>query len=495
MYPTGTWNETTQFWDLGGPGYKIDPLLHPTTYDELIPSDEVIGTVFGTGPFSLEEYNEPEKYLVLHKNEDYWGGNWEDTNRDGPIDPEMDIFIYKYYDTDTALYTAVLAHELDAFDCVERWLDWRDQIEADPELFLNGPGKTQNYAHWYFNPNWVDYTLRYAMSFAFNYDHFILPDVLGWEANREQGPFSEYLYSDYLIDDLYPTFPRQTQPGFFYNLTEARYYLLTEDPLNRAENAGLNVTTDLYDDAKWVIVSANNPIANITAMDQAWMPHLFQNFKTYMSKIGINVTRDAHSPMTLNEYTTFELHSNRWFRDVGFHNMIYPEGTLFKWLEWSMDDTPAFNLTDPNDHTQAWNIWGYLTTLENITSDYGISQGYAGYEPTIEMMRALVFSLYFQQNITQLRLDFNSILDKIYRDAISIWVCSAVGYSGMKSKWEWGNNRVYGANWMDPYTDYVLAGEGAPPEAVIPGFSTGIIAGISLVAMISLVIIHKKRNM
>jgi len=492
MYPTGTWNSTTQFWDLGGPGYAVGP-LHPTTYDGLIDSADAVDLCIGTGPFTLEEYNEAEKYLVLYKNEDYWGGNWEATNRDGPVDPPMDIFIYKYYDTDTALYTAVLAHELDTFDCTDRWLDWRDQIEADSELTLLGPGSTQNYAHWYFNPNWVDYTLRYAMSFAFNYDHFILPDVLGWEAVREQGPFSEALYTDYLTNDLYPTFPRQSQPGFFYNLTEARYYLLTDDPLNRAENAGLNISTDLYDDAKWVIVSANNPIANITAMDQAWLPHLFQNFKTYMSKIGINVIRDANSPMTLSEYNNFELNSNRWFRDVGWNSMVYPEPTLFKWLEWHMDDTPAFNITDPTDHTLAWNLWTYLTTPETITSDYAISQGYPGYVPTVDSMRALVFSLYFQQDETQLRLDYNSILDHIYQDAISIWVCSAVGYDGISSRWELGNNRVYSANWMLPYPDFILVG-GAAPEALIPGFPTELMVGITLVAMVSLAIITKTRK-
>ncbi len=493
MFPTGTWNPSTKFWDLGGPGYANSSYWYPTKYDGLILKADVPSTCIGTGPFTFDEYNEAEKYLVLNKNEDYWGGNWEVTNREHAVDPEMDIFILKYYDTDTALYTAALAHELDGFDCTERWLDWRAQIEADPLLTLLGPSATQNYAHFYFNPNEVDYTLRYAMSFAFNYDHFILPDVLGWEAVREQGPFAEALYTDYLTDDLYPTFPRQTEPGFFYNLTEARYYLLTDDPLNRATDRGLNITTDLYTDETWVIMSATNPIANITCMDQAWMPHLFQNFKTYMSKIGINVIRDANSPMTQAQYDNFEVHSNRWFRDVGFHSMTYPEPTLFKWLEWSMDDTPAFDMTDPTDHTLAWNVWTYLTTKVNITSDFGISQGYPGYVPTVDKMRPLVFSLYFQQNKTQLMLDYNSILDQIYQDAISIWVCSANGYSGISSLWEFGNNRVFSGNWQNPWADFTMVGE-APTEAIIPGYSTGIMVSISLVAMVSLAIITKTRR-
>ena len=157
--------------------------------------------MIGTGPFMIESMNEAEGTIVMVKNPNYWGGNMDSTHRTAPIDSDIDQLIVKRYLDDAAFFTAILDGEIDYWDGSGTWLDYEDQMRESEFITMSDPLKAQSSTSYALglqgtdvpgfgthpNPTGttpLDYTLRYAMNFAFNYDHYLTPEICGSEVIR-----------------------------------------------------------------------------------------------------------------------------------------------------------------------------------------------------------------------------------------------------------------------------------------------------------------------
>jgi ABC-type transport system substrate-binding protein len=533
FYPDGTWDAATQTFLPTGPMYypgdkananykqKYMSVKGPAYYGLVEKADH--DQLIGTGPYVLEQYDAADQWMSLTKNENYWGGNWQDTNRDGPIDVQQDEVIVQRYDTTEAMYTALLDGELDYAAMEGQWADYETQIKLKNEtLTLTDQYPIGGMTDIRFNIWEVDKTLRYAMNFAFNKPHAADPNVEGAYVIPSKGPFWDALYTDYTTDELMPIMTHDgsgTENGFYFNLTEARWWLLHNDSwsytdkewpdgqfgeakipngnksADRATSRGL---TDSSTDADWIAVAqSGDPIATISHLDHADYAHWYDNFKTYMALIGIEVV--SYGPISAADYYPDELTARRWNPDGSAVKQSWRSTYLstlphlFNVVKWNLDDILGIgNVLDPADTFQIWNSWPYLPSKKTVTSDWAVSQGYTTYTPTTTNMRQLIHSWPFVSDDTQLMLDYGTVMDQVYKEANSIYLWKPTGFSTLSTTWTWAGRKPdtpYGRNiW-----DMELAG--GPATAIIPGYATGIMIGISILTTVALAVTLKKRRM
>lgn len=515
-----TFNPSTQEFATDSPLYK--PGAHANPDFQTSPYLSVKGPYYdaevgldgwdkciGTGPFKQTDYIAVDKTMVFENFTEYWGGNWAGTGHSGPITPAMDTFVFKVYDADEPFFTAFLDGELDYIDFgSSSYTDYEDQINSEESTRLVGPYDADGYSCFYMNPNpagsgggtWppegtdtLDYTLRYAISFAFQYDHYLQPSIMGSVQDRNLGPlWGDRLYTDYVNNTWHPTFPRQSKPGFFFNLTEARWLLLNNDSLGRAAAAGLTMD-DIDDDVAWQTVSGDHDkwIANITLSDHASFPEWFINVKSYLSLIGINVEKWENRPIPTSEWFPYETTQNRWSKHMWRMDFYYTSPNLFDPVKWHFDDVLGVsNLSNPADHTGVWNSWPYYSSQYKVSGDWAERAGYSGYTPTDESVWRLIHQLPFIQNETQKMLDYGSIMDKVYTDAIAIWVGQPKGYAGISRYWDFGDRKDSGLGGA-PFWDFRQTGW--TPQ-IIPGFPTALLIAFTLLAVMSIAIVVKKRE-
>jgi hypothetical protein len=482
IYPDGT-PTTDGYWEYDGDLF-FDGGMAPVYYHGF-QSWENYDKFIGTGCFQLTEVNDPEGYYSLTKNPNYWGGNWQDTNRPGPIDPAMDNLVVKYYDSDDPYYSAFLDAEIQFMTCWGEFLSYKQQIIDDEDTELLPPFALQEWCWWALNPQTIDHTIRHAMSFAFNYDHFMSSAVLDEDIVRNKGPFYNALYTDYNTQNLQWTFPGMTEPGYFYNLDEARRILLEDDAQGRAAARGLTASST---DADWQAVAASaNPVDEIIGMSEAAYPVRFAAFETYMSNIGVKV--NEYGPIAYQDVYPWELMMNRWVKDAWYcGTWYYTAPVLFDVIKWFLDERVTGDLTDPNDHYPSWNSFPYYSSEKTLNTEWAVSQGYTDYVPTSTNMRQAIFSLPFLSDEQQIMLDYGTIMDKVLRDAIFINIGTHNGYWAINSDWTTGG-RALGPGDVNVY-DFKPVGW----TPAIPGFPLGILCGVSLVATLGLVIIVKKRK-
>ena len=511
VYPDGTYNPSTDIFEPTGPMYYPGDGANPDykqkylsvkgpNYDRLQTLQEAVDRCIGTGPFILEEYNEADQWFRMSRNDDYWGGNWLDTNRDGPIMPNMTEVICQRYDTTEAMYAALLDGELDFAIMEGQWTDYENQIRKKASLNLSDMYPVGGEYDIRFNLKEVDKTLRYAMSFAFNLEHYSDPDIWGDYVIPGKGPFWDALYTDYTTNELHPKMTHDgsgTEVGFYYNITEARWWLLHNDSLNgnRATARGLDddSTTEVWRD----VALSGDPIFTISHLDHADFPHWYNNFKTYMADIGIAV--EKYGPIASADYYPYELMEHRWnpggtaAKQSWLNSFIFTSPNLFNQIKWHLDDILGIgDVLDPLDNFAIWNSWPYLPSTMNVTSDWAVSQGYTTYEPTIDNMRQLIHALPFLSDDTQIMLDYGTIMDKTYRDAISIWLFKPTGFQTLHSTWDWGGRKPSEAFGYSIF-DFRQTGW-SPEEAIIPGYSTGLLIGISILTIIGIAVVALKKK-
>ncbi|MHA1931065.1 MAG: ABC transporter substrate-binding protein, partial [Promethearchaeota archaeon] len=321
IFPDGTWNASTGEFEADGPLYRPGAETNENyrqkymdvrgpAYEGLLPLDEAAVACIGTGPYIMTEFNAAEQYMTMDRNDNYWGGNWADTNRDGPIFPNMTDVIVQRYDTTEAMYAALLDGDIDYAAMEGQWADYENQIKAKVSLNLSEQFPVGGSYDYRMNPYEIDKTLRYAMAFAFRYDHAADPDIEGAYVIPTKGPFWDALYTDYVTDEMHDIYTHDgsgTEVGFYFNLTEARWWLLNNDsysytnmqwpdaPLlanatKEADRATARGLTASSTDQDWRdVANGLNPIAEISCMYHADYDHWFDLFKTYMADIGIKV--------------------------------------------------------------------------------------------------------------------------------------------------------------------------------------------------------------
>ena len=533
VYPDGTWNASKGVageFEADGPMYFPGTSANPNykqkylsvrgpAYDGMLTLADSVDGIVGTGPFKLTEYNAADTYMTLERNDNYWGGNWQDTNRAGPIMANMSELIVKRYDTSEAMYAALLDGDLDYAAMEGQWADYETQINKKESLNLSDQFVVGGGYDIRMNPYEIDKTLRYAMSFAFNYEHASDPANEGSYVIPTKGPFWDALYTDYTTDELHPIMTHDgsgTEVGFYYNLTEARWWLLHNDswsftnrpwpnaPLlpngtklaNRAAAAGL---TDSSTDQDWIdVANGLTPVATITNLDHADYTHWYDNFKAYMARIGIKV--EPYGPVPSAEYHPLETTENRWNTDgtaakqTWRNSFIATAPHLFNYIKYHLDDILGIgDVVNPNDAFAIWNSWPYLPSKITVNTDWADSQGYTAYTPSNPNMRQLIHSLPFITNDTQLVLDYGTIMDQVYHDAISIWLFMPTGRATLHKGWSWAGRR--------PDTDFGMSifdfrqTGWSPPSAIIPGYSLGIMIGITILSIVGVVYIMRKRRM
>jgi ABC-type transport system substrate-binding protein len=531
VFPDGTWNASKGEFEADGPMYYPGLEANPRykqkylsvkgpAYWGKLPLDEAVTACLGTGPYILTEYNAAEQWMTLERNDDYWGGNWQDTNRPGPIVPNMTDVIVQRYDTTEAMYAALLDEQLDYCELEGTWADYENQIKAKVNLNLSDQFPVGGVYDYRMNLYEVDKTLRYAMSFAFQYDHAADPDIEGNYVIPTKGPFWDGLFSEYTTDELHPKMTHDgsgTEVGFYFNLTEARWWLLHNDSwgytnkpwpdapflpngskeANRATSRGL---TDSSTGDDWRdVANGPDPIAMLTCLDHADYDHWFDNFKAYMALIGIKIVPHAGSPVSSADYYPFEITENRWNTDGtaakqtwrSAYIATYPH--LFNVVKWHLDDILGVgDVVDPSDGFSTFNSWPYRPFLINLTTDWAVSQGHASYTPTNINMRQNIHSWPFITDLTQLILDYGTVMDQVYKDAISIWMFKPAGFAVLDKKWSWAGRRPdtpFGRSIFDfKQTGWT------PPEGAISGYSNGIIIGVTILAFLGLAIVYKKRK-
>ncbi|KKN53469.1 hypothetical protein LCGC14_0602170 [marine sediment metagenome] len=529
VFPDGTWNATTGEFEADGPMYypgaeananfktKYMDVKGPA-YSGMLGLADFVTAGIGTGPFILTEYNAADQYMTLERNDNYWGGNWQDTNRAGPIMPNMTDVIVQRYDTTEAMYAALLSGEIDYAGMEGQWADYEAQINAKVSLNLSEQFPVGGYYDIRMSPYEIDKTLRYAMSFAFNYPHAALPDIEGAYVIPTKGPFWDALFTDYVTDELHPMMTHDgsgTEVGFYFNLTEARWWLLNNDsysytdrpwpnaPLlangnkeaNRATARSLTATST---NAEWqAVANSLTPIATITHLDHADYAHWYDNFKTYMSLIGVKV--EPYGPVSAADYYPFEIQENRWNTDgtaakqTWRSSFIATYPHLFNAAKWHLDDVLGIgNTVNPTDSFSIWNSWGYLPSKKNV-SDVWATAIDPLYEPTNWNMRQLIHSWPFVTDANQIMLDYGTVMNEVYLDAISIYLFKPTGNAVLHKSWSWAGrlpNQPFGMSIFD----FRQTGW-APPAAIIPGFSMGIVIGITILSIVGLVYVLRKRRL
>ncbi|MHA1728242.1 MAG: ABC transporter substrate-binding protein [Promethearchaeota archaeon] len=507
MYPTGTYIPEEDYWELDGAAY-YDGGKAPANYAGQLANSN-FSLMIGTGPFMLTDVDESEGIITMTKNPNYWGGNIAASHRTKAIDPDIDTLIIKAYEDDAAFFTAILDGEIDYWDGTGTWLDYETQLKNSSYVDIYGPMKDQGAAYYSLglqgtvtpgyndsqprpNPNGdtpLDYTLRHAMNFAFNYDHYLTAEVCGAEVIRNKGPFWGALYTDYQSLGLQKTFPRQTENGFFYNLSEARYLLLHNDSLNRAANRGL---TDASDNETWRNIAATDPIANITLVDHATLEYMYVNTKSYLADIGIQVTQYGGAPVSQNDFYPYEMISNRYHHSMCQWYFGWSNPTTLDPMKWHMDDILGdVNIFDPNDHTPNWNGGPFLSTYYNVTTEWATAQGYPDWEPVTYQVRNLIQALPFLKTEQDKMLTYGTVCDFILDQALMIWLWEPTVYRGLDPAWTWGESAV--GLGVGPAWDFKLIGAGGG-QIVIPGFPVDFFMGFTIVALVGLALSIKKKR-
>jgi ABC-type transport system substrate-binding protein len=510
VYPDGTWNEAKQYWDYDGPMCRDEGLWPQTMHGKV--NSTWVTDVIGTGMFVMETVDPVELIWTFSTNENYWGGNYEDTERPGPIAPAYDNLIIRGYPDENAYYSAALGGDVDYFPLVgATGPDYVETIANLTSLTLAEPTPNKFNLYFTINPHLVNKTIRRAMNFGFNYDHYI--ENIGGFLYRSKGPGqSNMQYSTY-ADNNQRTFPGQVENGFNYNVTEARRILLEET--TAAADRGLTAASN---DAAWqAVAESDNPIENVSVSDFATNPSIFQFLKTYWNNIGIWI--EQYGPIAGPDIWPYEMTMHRWSKDVQWMRMGHAYPNMFDFYNWywhdhqineDFDFDGISNLFDDNwSQTLNWNQWALTSSLINL-NDSDLSyvrdiQGRSSFEPTSRNLLGLILSLPLtledvQRQPTpalkaqveqQLEDDVSTLLDYIYTEAIAIWYAQEINYFAYNpERWVppewWTAPAVEGFGLWDFQAVVVIP--------VIPGYPLGIFTGISLIAVIAVAVITRKRR-
>jgi peptide/nickel transport system substrate-binding protein len=221
--------------------------------------------IIGTGPFILDSYVSGEKTVFMANNKYYRGP------------PDIQVLIFKSYGYTAAAMNALMAQECHVVRHV--YADSWEVFDHDPELDYQLQ-KMAVCLFYHLNVNNIDWAVRKAMQFAYDYDYNI-DVVMEGTAAEIHTPVPDGMIGH--NPDL-PGLPN-------YNLTKARQYLI-DDPYygplvaSRVNNTG--------DDQDWIDCALNNPLAtyNFTHYGTGFEIQIIDNMEYIGIKIVENLVGD-----------------------------------------------------------------------------------------------------------------------------------------------------------------------------------------------------------
>jgi peptide/nickel transport system substrate-binding protein len=241
--------------------------------EEALISNDEYDLIIGTGPFVLDEYTSGENTTLVANNEYYRGTS------------DIQRLIFKSYGSTTAAMNALMAQECHVVHHV--YADTWESFDADPNL---------NYQHqkraicffYHLNVNNIDWAVRKAMQYAYNYAYHT-DVVMGGTTAEIHTPVPEGMIGH--TPDL---------PGLpYYNLTKARQYLM-DDPYYGPLVAARVANTS--NDEDWKACAADNPLA--THIFAHWGTGFAAQIIDNMEYIGIEIIENQYGSWSilLNNY-------------------------------------------------------------------------------------------------------------------------------------------------------------------------------------------------
>jgi peptide/nickel transport system substrate-binding protein len=253
--------------------------------DALITNDEY-DLLIGTGPFVLDSYTSGEETVLVANNKYY------------RVAPNIQKLIFKSYGSTSAAMNALMAQECHVVRHV--YTDNWGVFDEDPDLNYRSQ-KMATCFFYYLNVNNIDWAVRKAMQFAYNYDSHV-NDLMDGTVAEIHTPVPEGMIGH--NPDL---------PGLpYYNLTKARQYLMDDPyyaPLIAARIANLSSDDD------WKACAADNPLGtyNFTTYSTGFEAQIIDN----MEYIGIKIIENqCYSFEFLSHiYDSLEMVMGGWSSD------------------------------------------------------------------------------------------------------------------------------------------------------------------------------------
>ncbi len=472
-----------EFWDKGIYGYDNDDPLYP---DHMI----------GTGPYMYVDYDETGSPGggTLAKNPNYW--NRTALEAEGWFGADyIDIVVWPAStlgteSRNTALMTKAIDYALDNFftpvdyqDVLsESRLNYIERPESDyvSAITLNCVNETYwpafgdlsevIYSTTYPSgnkPNGIPRALRKAMSFAFDYDTYINVGLNGRAVRASSLGVTNLYYN--------ASIPIATR-----DLTIARNALLNDTyfgPITAAQGLDENSTdTDWYNVAN--SLGGKTPIFILDFYWDDQFQVMKNVFQTSLEDIGVALKDETGA--------TNKLSTNMWEQIGTYWITGFPVFSAQAWpLDWNIpENIPegwiAAYYGDPNRGRWRDPLYTYPLTHDwfpwfNLAFTYGVQMD--------EWLARMWLS-----NDTAKQQWFNEIADWAQNYQYN-WIFVSQSKSGSVHWKDWEISNYWG-DISYHLTKYVGFTEEFPE---IPGFQTGIIMGISVVAMMGLISVVRRK--
>ncbi len=122
----------------------------------------------GTGPFMFEKWI-PDRYVILKRFPDYWGGEGKTTGTGGEKTAYVNEIVFRPMTERAVRVSALEAGDIDLCFIPS---DQRKRLEADPNIVIKGTGPTFEFWNFWFNCKpgrpFSDLNLRKAFAYAVN---------------------------------------------------------------------------------------------------------------------------------------------------------------------------------------------------------------------------------------------------------------------------------------------------------------------------------------
>lgn len=446
------------------------------------------GSLIGTGPYIFDHHTAsgPTTGGLLLKNENYWDkANWESLD----LFAATHVEVVLYSDDDAGRDARNLAfynYNLDYVGDYNGWEVGYDNVIIDPNLKYNPSLKAGigplvinfnciNETYWKtaFDAAMWDGTdpagnvglggiprlFRKAISYAFDYDSYI------------QTAYSGRAYRMDNWMGVNNTYNQKNIPIAYTNLTIAREAMLGAFPTECAAR-GLN-STNLDDDTLWRSFATSNPIftfnfywdiasANVIIKDE-----LINALEELGCDMWLDYPGDVYAD---NEFASV------WGSFAGgvFPYFLHNGFTGVTWPHYNGDDT-----------------YNYLYQYYRNIGDFSFQMGFNAAHIYLDNVTQWLDQVYYS-NRSQRQVLYDDIGRTLQNYAYPwVYICQTIDGIAIKSEWE-VNATAYGNHLANLLRIKYLGTETIIPE--IPGFIPSIMMATSLVAMMGVILVIKRRK-